>query len=50
MAIIWNAERMATGVHEVDEQHQELIRHFNRIQNHICSVDIQLRGCVTPGR
>jgi hypothetical protein len=20
------------------------------IQNHICSVDIQLRGCVTPGR
>jgi hemerythrin len=29
MAIIWNAERMATGVQEVDEQHQELIRHFN---------------------
>jgi hemerythrin len=135
MAISWNAERMATGVHEVDEQHQELIRHFNEfheamahgkghatairllgfladytethftceeacmrqyqcpaaatnlaahkflrqeiarlrghikankltivdlikveqtlgewIQNHICSVDIQLRGCVTPGR
>ena len=29
MAITWNAERMSTGVHEVDEQHQELIRHFN---------------------
>jgi hypothetical protein len=29
MAITWNAERMATGVDEVDEQHQELIRHFN---------------------
>jgi hemerythrin len=29
MAIIWNARRMATGVQEVDDQHQELIRHFN---------------------
>lgn len=29
MAIIWNEQRMATGVQEVDEQHKELIRHFN---------------------
>ncbi len=29
MSIIWNAERMATGVQEVDEQHKDLIRHFN---------------------
>ncbi len=29
MAIIWNPEWMATGIPEVDEQHQELIRHFN---------------------
>jgi hemerythrin len=134
MAIIWNEQRMATGIQEVDEQHKELIRHFNEfheamahgkglataisllgfladytethfgceeacmlkykcpaaaanlaahnslrheiatlrghikdnklsitdlikvertlgdwIQNHICSIDIQLRGCVSPG-
>ena len=29
MAIVWNEQRMATGVQEVDEQHKELIRHFN---------------------
>jgi hemerythrin len=29
MAIIWNPARMATGVKEIDDQHQELIRHFN---------------------
>jgi hemerythrin len=29
MAIVWNAQRMATGVEEVDEQHKTLIRHFN---------------------
>jgi hemerythrin len=135
MAITWNAERMATGVPVVDDQHKELIRHFNEfheamthgkgqetavrllgfqadytethftceeacmnqyrcpaaaanlaahdslrqeiaqirthikdgklsimdlvkieqtlgswIQNHICTIDIQLRGCVPPGR
>ncbi len=33
MAIIWNAERMATGVQEVDEQHEELIRHFNEFHD-----------------
>ncbi len=29
MAIIWNEQRMATGIQEVDEQHKQLIRHFN---------------------
>jgi len=29
MAIIWNEQRMATGIQEVDQQHKELIRHFN---------------------
>jgi len=29
MAIIWNEQRMATGIQEVDEQHIDLIRHFN---------------------
>ncbi len=29
MAIIWNEQRMATGIQEVDEQHKLLIRHFN---------------------
>ena len=29
MAIIWNEHRMATGVKDVDDQHKELIRHFN---------------------
>ena len=29
VAIVWNEQRMATGVREVDDQHKELIRHFN---------------------
>jgi hemerythrin-like metal-binding protein len=33
MAIIWNAERMSTGVPAVDDQHKELIRHFNEFHD-----------------
>ena len=33
MAIEWNAERMATGLPEVDSQHQEWIRRFNKFDN-----------------
>jgi hemerythrin len=29
MAITWNEQRMATGIPEVDQQHKELLRHFN---------------------
>jgi hemerythrin len=29
MAIVWNEQRMATGVKEVDDQHKALIHHFN---------------------
>lgn len=30
MAILWTERRMGTGVKEIDEQHQELIHHFNK--------------------
>ncbi len=30
MAIVWNEERMTTGVLEIDREHQELIRRFNQ--------------------
>jgi hemerythrin len=29
MAIVWDQERMTTGVPEIDREHQELIRQFN---------------------
>ena len=33
MAIEWNAERMATGLPEVDAQHREWIRRINEFDN-----------------
>jgi hemerythrin len=33
MAIEWNAERMATGLPEIDAQHQVWIRRFNEFDN-----------------
>ena len=33
MTIEWNAERMATGLPEVDAQHQEWIRRINEFDN-----------------
>jgi hemerythrin len=33
MAITWNDARMATGIPEVDQQHKELIRHFNEFHD-----------------
>ena len=33
MAIVWNQRSMATGIPEVDQQHQELIRHFNEFHD-----------------
>jgi hemerythrin len=29
MAIAWDKERMTTGVEEIDNQHRELIKHYN---------------------
>lgn len=33
MAIVWNQERMTTGVPEIDKEHQELIRRFNEFHD-----------------
>lgn len=34
--IIWDLQRMSTGVPEVDAQHQEWIRRFNEFNDAIC--------------
>lgn len=41
MAIIGNEQRMATGVQEVDEQHKELIRHFNEFHEAMTNGKVQ---------
>ncbi|WP_165070613.1 bacteriohemerythrin [Paludisphaera rhizosphaerae] len=33
MAIVWNQERMTTGVDVIDREHQELIRRFNEFHD-----------------
>lgn len=33
MSIVWNQQRMTTGVEEIDRQHQELIGHYNAFQD-----------------
>jgi hemerythrin len=38
MAIEWNAERMATGLPEIDTQHQEWMRRFNEFDNAVVNL------------
>lgn len=33
MSIVWNQERMTTGLEEIDGQHRELIKHYNEFQD-----------------
>ena len=37
MTINWDAEKMTTGIGEIDEQHKEWIRRFNEFDDAVTS-------------